>query len=77
MNNALKNTRRGDFQKLPGRARELALHQLSNARNPPGPGDGYLYEWTEEHPPFFYIGPLPYVTALRRLRRLSYHTFFQ
>lgn len=72
-----KKIRCGDFQNLPARAREFALAQFSNARNQPGPGDGYLYEWVEDTPPSFYIGPLPYVSGLRRVRRYRIHSLYQ
>ncbi|MEA3643362.1 MAG: hypothetical protein VBE63_26005 [Lamprobacter sp.] len=60
---------RGVFQYLPSHAREFALSQFSNRNNPSGPGDGYVYEWVVENPPSLYIGPLPYVSSLRRIRR--------
>ena len=64
-----KIIQRGYYQQLPAGARMLAEYELAKARNKPGPGDGYIYEWTEEEPPNDYVGPIPYVSALRRVRR--------
>lgn len=72
-----KTIRRGDFQSLPAGARESAMTQFVNRRNGSGPGDGYLYEWIEEQPPSFYVGPLPYVSGLRRVRRYQVYSLYQ
>jgi|GEM_PF-2596979 len=72
-----KKVYRGVFQCLPARARDFALSQFNNRRNASGPGDGYVYEWVEEEPPSFYIGPLPYVSNLRRVRRYQVHSLYQ
>lgn len=70
--NTTKITRRGYYQNLPFRAREIVHVQLANMRNQPGPGDGYIYEWIEDKPPTSYAGSMPYVTAIRRVRRYSF-----
>lgn len=69
---SLKKTRRGYFQSLPAKAREIAVSQFTTHRSRPGPGDPYLYEWVEEEPPFGYRGPMPYVSIVRRKRFRSY-----
>jgi hypothetical protein len=64
-----KTIRRGVFHDLPARARLFANCQFAGPRNLSGPGDNYIYEWIEEEPPVSYVGPLPYVSKVRRVRR--------